>query len=324
MISKELYKKVLIDPAKDGADKLFIVSGYATSAMAFHHLQDLKSINEEIVVKLIVGMCPSDGLSLSNHRGFQKLVNEDYIDKFFCSYIYRGEPVHSKAYIWIKSNKYLMSFVGSANYTQNAFQERNREILVKHTIDDVFGYYMEIDGDSIFCTHNDAENFVKIYNDRAYRKIKATGEIETPAIKAGEIPKDELESITVSFLDRDGDLPSRSGLNWGQRPEAHREPNQAYIRLESSIYRSNYFPSIGEHFTVLTDDNKTLICSRAQANGKAIHTPHNNSLIGIYFRNRLGIPLGNPVTKDDLISYGRTNVTFLKIDGETYYLDFSV
>ena len=74
----------------------------------------------------------------------------------------------------------------------------------------------------------------------------------------------------------------------------------------------------------MTDDDKVLICTRAQQSGKAIHTPHNNSLIGEYFRNRLGVGNGEPVTLENLIAYGRTDVTFYKIDDETYFMDFSV
>lgn len=58
--------------------------------------------------------------------------------------------------------------------------------------------------------------------------------------------------------------------------------------------------------------------------GAGIETPHNNSLIGEYFRNRLGLPNGAFVKKEDLIRYGRTDVTFYKIDDENYYMDFSV
>ena len=133
-----------------------------------------------------------------------------------------------------------------------------------------------------------------------------------------------LPKITVSLLAKDGSLPQRSGLNWGQRPEQRREPNQAYIRLPSSVYKTDFFPDVTIHFTVLTDDNKTLICTRAQQNAKAIHTPHNNSLIGEYFRNRIGVANGESVRKDDLIKYGRTDIDFYKIDNETYYMDFSV
>jgi len=67
-----------------------------------------------------------------------------------------------------------------------------------------------------------------------------------------------------------------------------------------------------------------LICTIAQDNDKAIETPQNNSLIGEYFRNRLGLGYGAYVSSLDLQRYGRTDVDFYKIDEETYYMDFSV
>ena len=62
----------------------------------------------------------------------------------------------------------------------------------------------------------------------------------------------------------------------------------------------------------------------AQDGGKGIHSTLNNSLLGKYFRNRLGLANGAFVTKSDLLKYGGTDVDFYKIDEETYYLDFSV
>ena len=40
---------------------------------------------------------------------------------------------------------------------------------------------------------------------------------------------------------------------------------------------------------MLTDDNKYIILRVEQGGDKAITTPLNNSLIGEYFRNRLGL-----------------------------------
>ena len=131
-----------------------------------------------------------------------------------------------------------------------------------------------------------------------------------------------LAHVTVSLLERSGKVPSRSGLNWGQREG--REHNQAYLSLSSQVYKSDFFPERTIHFTVYTDDDKVLICTRAQDNAKAIHTPHNNSLIGEYFRNRLALPSGAKVTRASLLRYGRTDVDFYKIDDETYFMDFSV
>jgi len=186
-----------------------------------------------------------------------------------------------------------------------------------------YDYFQHLLADTIYCTHNDAENFIQLYKDnysRKKRQLVEQGDFEetTPDHVIG------LPKVTVSLLARNGNLPQRSGLNWGQRPEQNREPNQAYIKLPSTIYHTDFFPENTIQFTVLTDDGKTIICTRAQQNGKAIHTPHNNSLIGEYFRNRLGLASGDLVKESDLATYGRSDITFYKIDDETYYMDFSV
>jgi hypothetical protein len=122
---------------------------------------------------------------------------------------------------------------------------------------------------------------------------------------------------------RNGEVQSRGGLNWGQRPG--REPNQAYIQLPPEVYNSDFFPKAPESFTVVTDDDKSFICRRAEKDehGQTIHTPQNNSYLGEYFRNRLELANGAFVTRQDLERYGRTNVVFYKI-GDEYYMDFHV
>ena len=78
------------------------------------------------------------------------------------------------------------------------------------------------------------------------------------------------------------------------------------------------------HFSAITDDNKQLILRIEQANDKALTTPLNNSLLGEYLRNRIGVANGAFVTKEDLERYGRTDITFYKIDEEQFFMDFSV
>jgi hypothetical protein len=236
-------------------------------------------------------------------------------------------PIHSKVYAWLADEEPRFGFLGSANYTQLAFNERRQNEAVSTCVPtEALEYFNAQIDNSILCTHPDSENIIQVYNERYIRR-RARELTEVPDVEVPLQTQEDIslsENILVSLLANDGTLPARSGLNWGQRPELHREPNQAYIRLPSTIYNTNFFPAVGVHFTVLTDDNRVLICTRAQQNGKAIHTPHNNSLIGEYFRNRLGVANGAPVTLQHLNAYGRTDITFYKIDDETYYLDFSV
>ncbi len=321
MFSNDLFENILLDPASQGADHLYVVSGYATAAMAFHHIKSLKEIDLNIQVDLVVGMCPNDGLSLSNHEGFKKLVEDDFAGIFECSYVMQRPAVHSKVYIWTKENEPIVGFAGSANYTQNAFRSRQREAMATCDADKAFTYYNELLSDTIYCTHNDAENAIQLYKENYSKKkqqlIEQNNFEDTVADHVIGLPK-----VSISLLANNGTLPKRSGLNWGQRPEQNRDPNQAYIRLPSTIYHTDFFPENTIQFTVLTDDGKTIICTRAQQNGKAIHTPHNNSLIGEYFRSRLGLSSGALVTEGDLMRYGRNDVDFYKIDDETYYMDF--
>lgn len=133
----------------------------------------------------------------------------------------------------------------------------------------------------------------------------------------------ETEKVVLSLLhSRTGEMPARSGLNWGQRKG--REKNQAYIRCPRQIARSGFFPLEGQHFPVITDDGHLLILRVEQGGDKALTTPEDNSLLGRYFRNRLGLPNGAYVNTVDLKCYGRTDVTFYKLNEEQFYMDFSV
>ena len=129
--------------------------------------------------------------------------------------------------------------------------------------------------------------------------------------------------VDLSLITKGTSAPGKkSGLNWGQRPG--RDPNEAYIPVPTSVARSGFFPIDNEQFTVHTDDDHELILRVEQEKDKAITTPDNNSLLGEYFRNRLGLPNGAFVTRADLDRYGRTDVTFVDMQDGSYYMDFSV
>ena len=116
-------------------------------------------------------------------------------------------------------------------------------------------------------------------------------------------------------------VPSRSGLNWGQRPD--RNENQAYVAVPAYVQRSGFFPAKGEEFSLEWDDGAFHACVRAQQNGKAIQTPHDNAELGHYFRSRLGVESGDPIVMGHLLRYGRTDVEIYKDSEDHYYADFS-
>jgi len=292
--------------------------------MAFHHLNTLRDEGIDIEVELIVGMCARDGLGKAHHEGFKRLVEDEFKGRLKCSYLMKNPPVHSKVYCWIKNDEPVIGYSGSANYTQMAFIGKQRELLTETDSSLCYDYFDTLCDETIYCDNIDVESLVQITSDLAVERRKGQLRIEDDPAMLEIHQMMGLDSVRLSLLDRNGNLPKKSGLNWGQRPEYRREPNQAYIKVPAYIGKSDFFPVEKQHFTILTDDEMTIVCTIAQANRKAIESPHNNSLIGKYFRKRLGLKNGEFVRLEHLMRYGRTDVEITKIDDETYYMDFSV
>lgn len=128
-----------------------------------------------------------------------------------------------------------------------------------------------------------------------------------------------METCKVYLFDKNNEV--QYGLNWGLRES--RDPNQSYLQLLPEIYKGDFFPAKGKFFVAETDDNCTLFFTRAQKDyGCALQTPDNNATLGTYIRKRLGVISGSPITKDDIISYGRDYIEFLKLDEMHYRLNF--
>lgn len=129
-----------------------------------------------------------------------------------------------------------------------------------------------------------------------------------------------MKSINIHLLDKTGDV--QYGLNWGHRD--NRDKNQSYLQLPSDVYKSDFFPKKGTYFLVYTDDGHSFAMNRAQKtdDGTAIQTPEDNSILGKYLRKRLGLTDGKEILVNDILSYGRTDISITKFDNRHYYLDF--
>jgi hypothetical protein len=316
LVSENLFVKILLEPASN-CNQLNIISGYASPAMANKHLSELGDVS----VNLIVGMTPSDGLGLGGHVGFQNLNKAT--SNFNCRYVFEPhKPVHIKSYIWLKDGVPQYAFTGSGNYSQNAFFGGTIESFAVDNPLDCNNLFNDIYLKTISCLDSGVEdkiNFYKeIYNRRHIEpNIEEISAVEKPLVKALN------NCVDLSLLSsRSGETHEQSGLNWGQRKG--REPNQAYIPIPSVIAQSSFFPNRANHFTLITDDGKSFDCAVAQDGDKAIHTTKSNSILGRYFRQRVGVSLGDYVKTEHLLKYGRTNIKICKIDDETYYMDFSV
>ena len=308
MFTENIYDRVLIEPAKNGSNELLIVSGYSSATFLSRHINDLKKINPKIKINLLIGMHQNR----NDHSAYLN-IKSLFIDQFE-GYYYLGRPgVHSKTYSWIKDGVPKIGFSGSANYSQYGFFNTMQQNQMVE--------------DDALATKDYFEKLKKA-SDKLENYIPLRDEISNIENVEGSLLPGEIEwiennkSVRISLLSKNGELPQRSGLNWGQRPEYNRNPDQAYLSIRSDARKEGFLPEKGFTFTLLTDDQKTLDCTIAQAGRKAIHTTFNNSHLGKYFRDRLNIKHGFPITKDHLIKYGRTDFLLKKLDDETFFLDF--
>jgi len=321
VVLKDIAKTVLFEPLLHDVNELYIVSGYATPTMLSWYIKNLyHKTQASIRIHLLVGMVPFDGISVSVHEGFIQLVRGEQpqeITKLECSYIYDSPAVHSNVFIWAKDGSPVLAFSGSANFVQSSFVGRHRqEVMNECDPQEALEYYQSLIDRSIYVHHAEVEEYVVIHPTHAVL------DSENTLIEGFDLmAQDGYQTVTLSLITRTGEPGKRSGLNWGQRPG--RNPNEAYISLPSKIAKSGFFPLEKRHFTAITDDRHQLILRIEQQNDKAITTPARNSDLGEYFRNRLGLANGAYVTRADLDRYGRTDVVFLKLDEETYYMDFS-
>lgn len=312
MIVSNLYEKVLINPSRYGHEDLFIVSGYASATFLRKHLLDLESSSPRSRINLIVGM----NQKRRDHSAYLNLLKSN--PDRFKGYYFSGKPeVHSKVYCWTGGGRPPVGFSGSANYSQYGFfNDRQQNQMVEDRPEDILDYYSDLVNDS-----TPIEDYSLGLDEGVDDGVNDLNIIDSilPGSIEWVVPN---QSVRISLLDRQGRLPGRSGLNWGQRPEQNRDPDQAYLSIKGDARTEGFLPEKKFTFTLVTDDSVTMDCTVQQDGRKAISTTNDNSILGLYFRQRLGLRSGEFITEKHLEQYGRSDFLLRKLDDETFYLDF--
>jgi len=325
MIIENLYDEILIKPVKDGGNTLYIVSGYASGALATKHMtQVLETMHKQINIRLVIGMFPQitrlQNIPL-NHGVFKRLATSDYPTLFECRYVTETPKVHIKAYAWYKNEQPLCGYLGSANYTQLAFSSRQREAVLPCDAVAIKGYFDTLWDNALDCRESKADQLIADF----VQSQQIVTETTVPST-INIINTADTNSSSISLLYK-GEVPKSSGLNWGIRGDKPSRPSkdEAYIHVPAGIVKTGFFPDMGEEFNVATDDDRTLTLKLVSGDiGKDLHSVPRNKDIGLYFRNRLNLPSGTLITREHLENYGRTNIKFVRINDEEYFLDFSV
>ncbi|MBL4761772.1 MAG: NgoFVII family restriction endonuclease [Gammaproteobacteria bacterium] len=318
MFTDGLFEKVLVDPVAElDCDSLLSISGYATSAMLEKHLQVVDKLGKSIHLDLTIGMAKNDGIEAAHLGQFRKFTTDGiYKSSGSCGIISTGGPVHSKVFVWMREGKPQRAFAGSANYTLNGFRGHQGEAVGEVDAKLAWDYVNACKGNATSCLD-------EYWDDRKTKRVfKSHKEIGVVRAVTAPVLSGDRELALSWLVKNTGETPAKSGINWGQRDGRNR--NQAYIPVPAEVQKTDFFPSRGEPFTVLTDDEQVIVMVVAQENGKALHSLPGNEIIGEYIRVRLGVSNGEYVTKEHFKAYGRSDLDFTKIDDETFLLDFSV
>jgi hypothetical protein len=323
LISSGLFEEVLLRPIENGATSLHVITGYASPAMVTRHLNLAKErYKVKVELDILVGMTGRDGLSRTSLSGFKSITRQIPGNVFRCSFATKPTSIHSKVFVWSNEGGPVQAFVGSANYTQVGFgiaskSSQHQEVLVEVDAQEAFEYAVDVATSTIDVNHPDIAQYVGLFDEVRHTNAEDQ-DVVTSSVAGGT--KSVLLPL-VQLRREPGQVHNAgAGLNWGHR--GNRNRNEAYLPVPMNVQNSKFFPPLGEHFQVVTDDGDSFIATSAQAGGKAIETPNDNSILGKYFRRRLGLQSGAYVQTEDLLRFGSNAVEFTEIEPGLYFLDF--
>lgn len=151
---------------------LKIISGYASATF----LERIITQFPKMKIDLYIGMS-SQGISITNHENYKNLVQQNEHVKVYYQFV--GNPTHMKIYEF-QTVTGDVQFVGSANFSENAF-DKQREILceVHENFDDLFDIQKSI---SLKCDNAKINEFIDFYVDESLNEnsMEYTTKITNP------------------------------------------------------------------------------------------------------------------------------------------------
>jgi len=318
MFTNDLYKKALLDPARDN-NSLYIVSGYSSATFVRKHLKDLSALKKNIDVNLIIGM----KRKRNDHQAYLNL-KQQYKNLLNVHYIQTSSDVHNKAYAWMGGNP--KGFSGSANYSQEAFHKSQINQLEITDPKIIKKFYDSLLPRAVSILHFDpSQDIVTTPPLKANRTLTSS---VLPGTVHWIIPD---VSVKISFLTGKGIVPPKSSVNMGfaaprdkNKPLKKRRRDEAELRIRVDANKTGFLPGRTFNFTLIGDDGFLMDCVVGQDNNKAISTTDDNAILGAYIRKRIGVPNGHFITTADFKKYGRTDFTLTKLDNGTFEIDLSV
>lgn len=298
------------------ADEFIVLSGYLGPRPVIR-LEELP-FNSTV----IYGMYGSEGIRPSLHNSLTSI--QEGVENL--NIFYSNLPVHSKCYIWKRRGEIIHALLGSANFSVNGLTTPFREVLAETTFDTFHPlneYIKHVLNNSISCLEVGVERVIE--------------------------SREQIDYCNMSLLANDGEVQNVAGLNWGQNPNNHTTPNDAYIPIRTKHIRD--FPNLfqpkqmnplqidnrgrmqrhNDSIEIIWDDGLTMegLLEGSQTVNNIIYPKQISSFpskaeLGEYIRSKIGVPLGQPVRRHHLERYGRSDIQISLLGDGVYKFDFSV
>ncbi len=301
-------------------DELIVLSGYL-GPRPVARLEELPFNS-----RVIYGMYGSEGIQTRLHNSLTRIQNEVANLNIFYSQL----PVHSKCYVWRKNGQIIYALLGSANFSVNGLTTPYREILAETTRD----------------TFNPLNDYLSHVLNNSISCLEIEGRGVQEGAKINDI-------CNMSLIMTNGQTHNASGLNWGYMANGMPSPKRGIddacipISVEYIGQHPSLFPPklttrelvdvrgrkqrSNEAIELIWDDGITMEGLLEQNNyvdgvkyPKAISSFPAKNEMGEYLKHRLNLPLGQPVRRHHLDSYGRTDISVSLLGNGIYSCDFSV
>ncbi|WP_413367301.1 phospholipase D family protein [Lysinibacillus sp. 3P01SB] len=336
MLVNNLYEQIIKREAARSA-KLRVMSGYGSAAF-------LRKVAEEfpgLQIELFIGMS-GEGITRNNHNGYRSLINENKNIKVY--YQIDGAPTHMKILEFSSPNNKSV-FIGSANFTENGFFN-NREIMVcvQEDMEPLFNIQKEV---SVSCMDINIEKKVRIIDGEPLELPDNSGEklkeyenkknempliITDPALGSVEEKKHRLNRIMglrkkaspkyYNKFDIEVVLEEKYNTRWdftginalfdGKEPALEQTPK---------IFFDTIFP-VGEIINIYTDDGSIYHANvSGRFNGQLKLVDGN---LYEYIQKRIGLNEFRAISRQDMIKYGVTKLSFERLNEKDYLMYFDL
>lgn len=323
------------------AKQLDIAVGYIT-ADSLIELQKIVELNNLQRLNLIIGMHYFEKFTKPEYRAAMAL--NSFLKQSGCGAVKLVTPFkyHGKIYTYSKNNKPVAGIIGSNNLSSiigsnSRTYEASVYIQEPDAVKSMYSFVSEL---SLKASDDIDALDIQEFKERnplleGHEHVEKIVDVELEHVKNSII-----ENVSFDIPIKGAEQCAKSNLNvyFGEgrkSPNGIIKPRHWYeveIIVPKAVTSQQGYPKADTDeaiFDVVTDDGWKFKCKISGTNSKNFRSENDLKILGKWIKGRLEnegvLRIGEPVTQQTIIDYGRDNLKLTKTTiPNTWYLDFGV